>query len=139
MKGEKDTLANTVKEILQMAEKRNITSVAIPALSCGLFKYPVDKATKAIVRSISKHFTMASAGSSLRKVVLIDTKAEPLKGFISAARKLFASSIEVKAEPDETAQYRPHKERFESGIFVSFLLFNCFALKFCMFIFCAYF
>lgn len=55
-KGEEKVLKDTVHKCLHKTEKANFTSVAMPAISAGIFSYPVDKSCKHIVEALDTHF-----------------------------------------------------------------------------------
>ncbi len=42
--GESETLASAYRESLRMASENNVRSIAFPAISCGVYGYPVEKA-----------------------------------------------------------------------------------------------
>ena len=48
-KGEAEILANCYRNSLKLAAKNKLISVAFPAISCGAYRYPVDKAAKIAV------------------------------------------------------------------------------------------
>ncbi|KAL9653410.1 hypothetical protein ABK040_002046 [Willaertia magna] len=61
-------LEQTVNNILDLASKDNITSIAIPPLSMGIFHYPIDKATQVIASTIIKN--LKSKKTNLSKIYL---------------------------------------------------------------------
>ncbi|KAL9653415.1 hypothetical protein ABK040_002051 [Willaertia magna] len=65
---EKILLEQTVNNILDLASKDNITSIAIPPLSMGIFHYPIDKATQVIASTIIKN--LKSKKTNLSKIYL---------------------------------------------------------------------
>ena len=54
-KNEKKLLQGAIKKCLEKCEKRNHDSIAFPAISAGVYHYPVDKACTAIVEVIEQH------------------------------------------------------------------------------------
>ena len=58
-------------ESMQAAEKLGLCSIAFPALSCGIFHYPLDKATKTIVSAL-KDFLEDKQHKCVKKVSLVD-------------------------------------------------------------------
>lgn len=75
--GEADKLASAVKNSLEVAEKKKLKSIAIPAISSGIFGYPVEESSQIIVDTVFEHFNAkkkAKEETTLEKVVfcLID-------------------------------------------------------------------
>lgn len=53
--GEPELLASCYRESLRIAEERAIHSIAFPAISCGVYGYPVAAASEIAVREVSHH------------------------------------------------------------------------------------
>ena len=51
-KGEENCLHQTILRCLSLAKNRGYVSIAIPAISCGIFHYPPAKATRVIVAAV---------------------------------------------------------------------------------------
>ncbi|MBC7881337.1 MAG: O-acetyl-ADP-ribose deacetylase [Anaerolineae bacterium] len=50
---EEELLASCYRESLKLAQENGIKIIAFPAISCGIYKYPIDQATKvALVESL---------------------------------------------------------------------------------------
>ncbi|XP_076464945.1 protein mono-ADP-ribosyltransferase PARP14-like isoform X2 [Babylonia areolata] len=106
--GEEELLTLTVKKTLKKAESMKLTSVAMPAISCGIFRYPVDKATLTIVKAIGAYFKEAGRSSCINKLILIDVGAEPLDGFMNAAKRVFGKLLVVKGGPKSSTRPGRH-------------------------------
>lgn len=50
--GEAELLSSCYRESLKMADQHNCQSVAFPAISCGVYGYPVDQASVIAVESV---------------------------------------------------------------------------------------
>jgi O-acetyl-ADP-ribose deacetylase (regulator of RNase III) len=48
--GEPDLLASCYRESFRLAAEHGVTSIAFPAISCGIYGYPVEAATEIAVR-----------------------------------------------------------------------------------------
>ncbi|MBC7883344.1 MAG: O-acetyl-ADP-ribose deacetylase [Anaerolineae bacterium] len=50
---EEELLASCYRESLKLAQENGIRTIAFPAISCGIYKYPIDQATRvALVESL---------------------------------------------------------------------------------------
>ena len=53
--GEPELLASCYRESLRLAEENGIRTIAFPAISCGIYGYPLDEAAQIAVREVSQH------------------------------------------------------------------------------------
>jgi O-acetyl-ADP-ribose deacetylase len=65
---EEQKLADATRAVLRIAEARGLRSVALPAISTGIFGYPIAEAARVMVGAVHEH--LASAPSTLERVVL---------------------------------------------------------------------
>jgi len=56
LSGEPELLASCYRNALQLAVEYHVTSIAFPAISCGIYGYPVRKACELAVASIRAFF-----------------------------------------------------------------------------------
>ena len=68
-RGEPELLASCYRSSLQLAIDNDIRSIAFPAISCGIYGYPVDDAAKIAVREV-KTFLDAHP-DALDRVILV--------------------------------------------------------------------
>ncbi len=66
--GEADLLANCYRNSLQLAADNNLRSIAFPAISCGVYGYPLAQAADIAVSEINKFI---DSNSGLDKVYLV--------------------------------------------------------------------
>jgi O-acetyl-ADP-ribose deacetylase (regulator of RNase III) len=67
MRGEPELLASCYRRALSLALDANVASIAFPAISCGVYGYPLEPAVEIAVREVT---TAAFATPTLRQVVL---------------------------------------------------------------------
>jgi len=71
--GDAEKLESAVKACIDIAEKKKLKSMAIPAISSGIFGYPVNDSAKIIVDTVIGHFNSLKKEkkeTTLEKVVL---------------------------------------------------------------------
>ena len=66
--GEDDALASCYRASLALARQHEVQSIAFPAISCGIFRFPVDRACAIAVREIRQHL---SGPTSIATVILV--------------------------------------------------------------------
>ena len=70
---EDNKLADAVTGSLRVADELKLTSIAMPAISTGIFGFPKERATKIIYSTIEKYFAEhSSSGLKIVKLVLFD-------------------------------------------------------------------
>ncbi|XP_025094164.1 poly [ADP-ribose] polymerase 14-like [Pomacea canaliculata] len=79
-KGEEQCLQATVLQCLKTASDLDYTSIALPAISSGVFGYPVEEATRVIVEAVQLFFD-TNPNSSIRNVLLCDILQNTVKSF----------------------------------------------------------
>ena len=52
--GEAELLASCYRSSLRLAVEHGVHSIAFPAISCGIYGYPIDEATRIAVREVSQ-------------------------------------------------------------------------------------
>ena len=73
-KGEPELLASCYRNSLRLAAESDIQTIAFPALSTGIFGYPVEAAAKIAVNTVRKELEKLSA---IRRVVFCCFGTEP--------------------------------------------------------------
>jgi O-acetyl-ADP-ribose deacetylase (regulator of RNase III) len=83
--GEDDLLAACYRASFHAAESHSVQAIAFPAISCGVYRFPVRRASSIAVREIREHLTRARSISTVFLVafdaamfeVLNEAAAEP--------------------------------------------------------------
>ena len=94
--GEADTLYDCIfSHVLEIADREIFTSIAIPAVSSGVFGLPLTVSTSAIVEAITD-FLNGKNGvkmtGNLSEICLVDKKQETVQEFAAALRRCFKQS-----------------------------------------------
>jgi O-acetyl-ADP-ribose deacetylase (regulator of RNase III) len=77
-RGEPAFLASCYRESLKLAAARDLKSIAFPAISCGVYGYPLELATRIAVRECAN---FAAANPALEKIVFACFDAAALAAY----------------------------------------------------------
>ncbi|NXX66941.1 PAR14 polymerase, partial [Spizella passerina] len=91
-------LRKTVKKCLQLAEMHKHRSIALPAISGGIFGFPMELCTYSIVSSIKETLEESKGNGSLKEVHLVGFAQDNIQAFSKAFGEVFSES---------SASYRP--------------------------------
>lgn len=91
IKSNEKIMTKCVYAILSEADIKHFQTVAIPALSTGTSKYPIDEAANTIALAVRGYFRKYP-DSSLKTVYLCDIAAKVADIFVNAASRIFKSS-----------------------------------------------
>jgi O-acetyl-ADP-ribose deacetylase (regulator of RNase III) len=67
--GEPELLASCYRKCLNMAEERDVRTVSVPAISTGVYGYPLEEAAGIALREVKAH--LEKADTKLQKVVFV--------------------------------------------------------------------
>ncbi|KAM6268599.1 protein mono-ADP-ribosyltransferase PARP14 [Porphyrio hochstetteri] len=98
-------LRKTVKKTLQLAETYNHSSIVLPAISGGIFGFPLQICVNSIVSSIKETLEESMGDSSLKEVHLMDTVEETVQVLSETVKKVFTS---------ESSSSMPLMQHFEN-------------------------
>ncbi len=78
--GEPDLLSSCYRRCLRLADERGIATIAFPAISTGVYGYPLQDATAIAVREVVAH--LGRPGTSIRRAIFVvfDRSAANLYG-----------------------------------------------------------
>lgn len=75
--GEPELLASCYRTALELASEHRVRSIAFPAISCGVFGYPVDRAATVAVKTVCGFLTAHPAPESVL-LVAFDVATEQI-------------------------------------------------------------
>ncbi|XP_048244604.1 protein mono-ADP-ribosyltransferase PARP14-like isoform X2 [Haliotis rufescens] len=84
---EEGLLQEAIFNSLEMADSCKLPSIAIPALSTGIYRYPVTAATESIIDAVQIFFT-DNPGSKVMDVYVCDNNVNTVQAFIQAVKKV---------------------------------------------------
>ena len=82
--GEPELLASCYRESLRLAEAHGCASVAFPAISCGVYGYPIEAATEIAVREVRGFLASTSA---IERVVFACFGEEVMGAYLALLRR----------------------------------------------------
>lgn len=85
--GESNYLANCYRNCLQLAADYNVRSIAFPAISCGVYGYPPDRATAVAHREIA---CFSNVGELFDEILLVAYDEEMVHVIESAVARVEA-------------------------------------------------
>ncbi len=89
MRGEPDLLASCYRESLKLAARHQLKTIAFPAISCGVYGYPLDRAVEIAVRECAGFV----AGHSLpEKIIFACFDGAALKAYEDELRRLSSTA-----------------------------------------------
>jgi len=88
-RGEAELLGSCYRESLNLAARSGVRTIAFPAISCGIYGYPIDQAAR-IAISETRHFL--SQSGAIEKVILVCFGEETFRSYRQAFRQSGGSS-----------------------------------------------
>ena len=89
---EQSNLYDAFYESTFAAEQYGMSSIALPALSSGVFCYPIEKSTNVILTAL-KDFLEANTQSCVKKVSLLDPPEHVVRAFHTCLGVVFGSQM----------------------------------------------
>ncbi|HET7274731.1 MAG TPA: O-acetyl-ADP-ribose deacetylase [Longimicrobiaceae bacterium] len=79
--GEPELLESCYRESLKLAVENGVRSLAFPAISCGVYGYPIDKAATIAVRTVAEFL---EGNESIEEVILVCFEADIHQAYLRA-------------------------------------------------------
>lgn len=102
---EKNVLYQTIFNVLEKAESQNFTSIALPAISTGIYQFPLQLATTIILEAIKDFLKQSLPTQKLREVHIIDQSTSVITEFCKTAVSTFedVDDVSIVHTPDSDA------------------------------------
>ncbi|XP_051005825.1 protein mono-ADP-ribosyltransferase PARP14-like [Acomys russatus] len=92
-------LKKVVDQSLTLAEEYKCHSVAIPAISSGIFDFPLDQCVSTIVLAIKENFLRKQDRRTLKKIYLVGLSAKVAEAFAEAVKGVYKDTLSHTALP----------------------------------------
>lgn len=86
-------LKKAVRESLQLAETYNHRSIAIPAISSGVFGFPLKECASSIVTAIKETTGKKSGSDCLKQIDLVDLQEDTIRALTDAMKEVFRDEL----------------------------------------------
>lgn len=111
---EDEYLDECIQSSLEKCDEKRYRSIAIPALSTGVFGYPVQKATKVIVEGIKEYLKENGKFTSVKDIYLCDLNVDTIENFVTALEKVYGKS-DVHKQRGRGGQLTSPGKRYRHG------------------------
>ncbi len=85
-KGEPEALASAYQESLKVADENNLTGIAFPSISTGVYGYPAADAAKLAIETVASF--LGEKATSLKEVVFVLFDSRTFESYQSALEEL---------------------------------------------------
>lgn len=110
--GEAEKLTSAVKSAIDIADKKKLKSIAVPAISSGIFGYPMTECSKVIVEAVIDYLNTKQkdkADTTLEKIVLCLFDDGAYNEFDKQLKSHFEK--EIKSEPKQEPKTEPKPKK----------------------------
>ncbi|XP_037535922.1 protein mono-ADP-ribosyltransferase PARP14 [Nematolebias whitei] len=97
-------LKSAVKESLRQAEVNNCSSIALPAISSGVFGFPVPLCAETIARAVREYCDGPQGPGSLTEVHLVDNNDGTVRIMAAAVKAEFTDLGPIMTVPQQTSR-----------------------------------
>ncbi|KAL9647963.1 hypothetical protein ABK040_016869 [Willaertia magna] len=109
-------LEQTINNILDLASKDNITSIAIPPLSMDIFHYPIDEATQVIASTIINNLKSKKTNLSKIYLTVLEDDKDIVLEYVNSFNNICTPIYQNLSDQDEVIE----KLEIEYGVFQYF-------------------
>uniref|UniRef100_A0A3P9DSE4 Poly [ADP-ribose] polymerase n=1 Tax=Maylandia zebra TaxID=106582 RepID=A0A3P9DSE4_9CICH len=99
-------LKTAVRESLRQAEMANCSSIALPAISSGIFGFPVDLCAETIAQAVREHCDSPQGLRSLTEIHLVDNNDTTVRVMATAVSKEFSDLRPTMTIPQQAGGKR---------------------------------
>ena len=100
-------LKKVVKESLTLAEEHKCQSIAIPAISSGIFDFPLELCVATIVSDIKDNFHDKQDRHTLKKIYLVDLSAKVSVACAEAVKTTYKDPLSLTASRPSLPSLKP--------------------------------
>ncbi|XP_017288568.1 protein mono-ADP-ribosyltransferase PARP14-like [Kryptolebias marmoratus] len=93
-----------VRETLKQAEMNNCSSIALPAISSGVFGFPVPLCTETIAQAVREYCDSPQGPGSLAEVHLVDNNDDTVRIMAAAVKAEFIDLEPIMTIPQKTGR-----------------------------------
>ncbi|KAK3091070.1 hypothetical protein FSP39_016923, partial [Pinctada imbricata] len=90
---------------LEYCDKEGYRSIAIPAISTGVFNYPLDKATLVITEAVRDYFSEENTDSGIKEVHLCNIKPNVVEAFVVSMKASLPNVTVLQHENSSWKKY----------------------------------
>lgn len=100
-------LKKAVRESLRLAETYNHSSIAIPAISSGIFGFPLKECAHSIVTAIKESLEDSAENGCVKKICLVDVSDSTILALTDALNEVFGESSPQPRSPSPPQKDKP--------------------------------
>ncbi|XP_052014480.1 protein mono-ADP-ribosyltransferase PARP14 isoform X2 [Apodemus sylvaticus] len=100
-------LKKVVKQSLTLAQEHRCQSIAIPAISSGIFDFPLELCVATIVSAIKDNFHHKQDRHTVKKIYLVDLSAKVSGAFVEAVKTTYKDPLSHTASPPSLPSVKP--------------------------------
>ncbi|XP_030579266.1 protein mono-ADP-ribosyltransferase PARP14-like isoform X2 [Archocentrus centrarchus] len=108
-------LKTAVKESLRQAEMANCSSIALPAISSGIFGFPLDLCAETIAQAVREYCDSPQGLRSLTEINLVDNNDTTVRAMATAVNKEFSDLRPTMTIPQHAGSKRTGASGYQRG------------------------